>query len=531
MAPETTDCTNPATGESLGRSPLNTAEDVRLAVMNARAAQDKWAASSVGTRARAIRRVRGYLVDHVDELAQTISHDNGKIRFDALATEVLPAAMAAGYYARHARRFLGPHRLWPGHPLFANKSSRIHRVPWGVVAIVSPWNYPFGIPFSEIVMALLAGNGVILKVASQTQMVGRALQRVFAAADLPPGLFSYVNLPGRIAGDALFDAGIDKLFFTGSVAVGKQLMRKASETLTPVSLELGGNDPMLVCPDADPERAAAGALWAGYSNAGQSCGAVERVYVHANVYPAFVDKLADKVRSLRIGPDTDFHVDMGAMTTTGQMETVRRHIADALQRGAKIFAQSDPPEQAAGNFLPAVLLTDVDHTMAVMREETFGPIVAVMKVQDMDEAVRLANDSDLGLTASVWSRSGRRAAKLARQLQAGVVTINDHLMSHGLPETPWGGFKLSGLGRTHGRIGFDEMTQPQCIVGDLLGGLPKNLWWHPYSEELYEGIRGLLTGLYGKSLGTRFSGAAALLKIAPRILRPASAQQEDKPGS
>ncbi|MHB8900075.1 MAG: aldehyde dehydrogenase family protein [Thermoguttaceae bacterium] len=519
MNGEATECVNPATGQLLGRSPLNTPEDVRLAVLNARAAQVRWAAVPMRDRARAIRRVRGYLVERVDELAETISQDNGKVRLDALAAEILPAALAAGYYARHAPRFLAPRRLFPGHLLFANKISQVRRVPWGVVAIVSPWNYPLAIPFSEVVMALLAGNGVILKAASQTQMVARALERAFAAAELPQGLFTFVNLPGRIAGDALLDARIDKLFFTGSVAVGKELMAKAAGSLTPVSLELGGNDPMLVCPDAHLERAAAGAVWAGYSNSGQSCGGVERIYVHARVYRQFVDLLAEKVRALRIGPDNDRRVDMGAMTTAAQAETVRRHIRDALQRGATLYAEADPPAAAQGNFLPAVILTDVDHSMAVMKEETFGPVVAVMKVDDMDAAVRLANDCDLGLTASVWSRNRRQAVKLAARLQAGVVTINDHLMSHGLPETPWGGFKQSGIGRTHGRIGFDEMTQPQCIVGDLLGGLPRNLWWHPYDDELYHGIRGLLVGLYGDGIGTRLAGWKASLKILPRIFR------------
>ena len=518
MSQEFTECTNPATGEVLGQSPLNTAEDVRLAVLNARAAQAKWAEFSVRTRAKAMRRVRDYLVEHADELAETISKDNGKVRLDALATEVLPAAFATAYYARQASHFLGTKRPWPSHLLFANKTSQIRRVPWGVVAIVSPWNYPFTIPFSEIVMALMAGNGVVLKVASQTQMVGRAMERAFEAANMPKGLFSYVNLPGRMAGDALLEAQVDKLFFTGSVGVGKELMEKAAKTLTPVSLELGGNDPMLVCPDAHIERAASGALWAGYSNAGQSCGAVERVYVHADVYQSFVNTLAEKVRALRTGPDTDYEVDMGAMTTTSQMETVRRHIDDAVERGATIYAQAELPEGLEGNFLPAVLLTDVDHSMAVMKEETFGPVVAVMKVDDMDAAIRLANDSNLGLTASVWSRNSRNAKKLARQLQAGAVTINDHLMSHGLPETPWGGFKNSGIGRTHAHVGFDEMTQPQVIINDLLGWLPRNLWWHPYSKELYDGIRAMLIGLQGKGIATRLSALRHTTKILTRIL-------------
>lgn len=508
---------NPATGDVIGRWPRTSPDDVRAAIAHASTAQTGWEQTPVRQRARAILRVRDWVVAHADELAVTISRENGKPRIEALATEVLPAAMAAAYYARRAAGWLKTRRVPASSWLMLNKASRMRRVPWGVVGIISPWNYPFAIPFSEVVMALLAGNAVILKVASPSQSVGQALAECFGAAGLPQGLFAHVNLPGPEAGALLLECGVGKLFFTGSVAAGRQLMAQAAQTLTPVCLELGGNDPMLVCPDADLDRAAGGALWAGMQNAGQSCGGVERIYVHQQVYQPFLERLAGRVRALRVGSDVNGPVDMGPLTTPGQVQTVRRHVDDALQRGAAIFAQSAcaPGDQ----FLPAMVLTGVDHSMLVMREETFGPVVGVMQVADMDEAVRLANDSDLGLTASVWSRNRREARGLAARLQAGVVTINDHLMSHGLPETPWGGFKRSGIGRTHGALGFAEMTQAQCIVDDLMPGVKRDLWWHPYSPDVYAGLKGLLDMLYAPALGARLRGAARLASLFPRMFR------------
>ncbi|MHB1033820.1 MAG: aldehyde dehydrogenase family protein [Pirellulales bacterium] len=509
--------TSPLTGEVLGSSSRDTVEMLRESLLRARAVQPAWAKTPVKKRARAMLRVRNYVVEHAEELAETISRENGKTRIDALATEVLPAAMAANYYAKTAKAILRPRRVGAGCWILANKRSSVHRVPWGVIGVISPWNYPFGIPFSEVVMGLLAGNAVVLKVATQSQLVGRALERCFLSAGLPEGLFAYLNLPGPIAGKALLDAGINKLFFTGSVAVGKQLMANAAETLTPLCLELGGNDPMLVCPDADLERAAGGAVWAGMQNCGQSCGGVERIYVHKDVYEPFLGLLTEKVRGLRVGVDTDHRVDLGAMTTDSQMEIVRRHLQNALDHGATLFAQSECPQGTPGKFLPAVVLTDVDHSMLVMREETFGPVVGVMRVSDMDEAIRLANDSNLGLTASVWSRNRRKARELASQIQAGVVTINDHLMSHGLPATPWGGFKQSGLGRTHGAIGFAEMTQPQCIVDDVLPRIKRDLWWYPHGPALHGGIKGILELLYARRLSKRMAGLCRLLRILPRM--------------
>ncbi|MFH2007708.1 MAG: aldehyde dehydrogenase family protein [bacterium] len=508
---------NPATGELLGFHAVQQAVDVRAAVERARSAQPAWAALPVETRADCVLRVRDYVVDNADELARVIAEDSGKTRTDAMLTEVLTSAAAATYYARNARGFLAERWVRPSTGLLAYKVSKIARVPFGVVGIISPWNYPFAIPFSEVVMALLAGNGVVLKTASQTQRVGHALAHAFTGAGLPSGIFSHVNLPGRIAGRAFLGAGIDKLFFTGSVGVGKGLMALAADTLTPVSLELGGNDAMLVCPDADLERAAAGAVWAGMQNAGQTCGGVERIYVHRAVYEPFLELLAERVKKLRVGPDADFDVDMGAMTTAEQSATVRAHVRDAIEGGARLYARSECPVADEGTFLPAMVLTDVAQDMRVMQEETFGPVVAVMAVDSMNQAVALANDSSLGLTGSVWSRDRRRAEALARRIQAGAVTINDHLVSNGLPETPWGGVKESGIGRTHGELGFAEMTQPQVLVSDYLPGARGNLWWYPHGREVYNGLRGMLDLLYARGVGRKLKGLMDLTRLLPRM--------------
>jgi len=323
---------------------------------------------------------------------------------------VLTSALATDYYLKNARRFLQPRKVRGGSLLFLNKRSRIFRIPYGVIGIIAPWNYPLGIPMHEIVPALLAGNAVIFKTAPETQMVGRKIEEMIQAAGLPAGVFVHLNLPGALIGQLLAligqlllepDNHVDKLFFTGSVPVGKTLMAKAAETLTPVSLELGGNDPMLVCPDANLERAVNGAMWAGLQNSGQSCGGVERIYVHKDIYEPFVRLLKQRVEALRQGPSIHHDVDVGAMCTERQIKTIQRQVDDALAKGASILAQVKiDPAHAQANFYPVTVLTDVDHAMELMREETFGPVLGVMKVDDMEQAIRLANDSSLGLTAS-----------------------------------------------------------------------------------------------------------------------------------
>lgn len=515
-------CVNPATGDIIGYSRMNTVEEAREAVRRARAAQPAWAALPLAERVHIINRIRDYLVDNVDTVSTTVANDVGKTRVEALATEVLTSAMATDYYARNARRFLQPRKVRSSSLLFLNKRSRIFRIPFGVIGIIAPWNYPLGIPMHEIIPALLAGNTVIFKTAPETQMVGRTIEAMIQAAGLPADVFIHLNLPGAVIGQILLEPEnhVDKLFFTGSVPVGKKLMAKAAESLTPVSLELGGNDPMLVCPDAHLERAVNGAIWAGLQNSGQSCGGVERIYVHQAIYEPFIALLKQKVEALRQGPDLDHQVDIGAMCTERQIKTIRRQVDDALAKGATILAQvTIDPAHAHANFYPVTLLTKVDHTMELMREETFGPVLGVMKVADMAQAIDLANDSSLGLTASVWSGNTSAAVALGRRIHAGVITINDHLLTHGMAETPWGGVKESGIGRSHGELGFDEMTQPQLVTTELLHFAKRNLFWHPYDAKLYEGLKGALYLLHGRGLGIRLRGFLRFAALLPRMFK------------
>jgi succinate-semialdehyde dehydrogenase/glutarate-semialdehyde dehydrogenase len=512
--------TNPATGEVIGKNPENSVAELQEAVKKAKAAQKEWAKLSVRERGNHLLLIRNFIAANAERIAETISKDNGKTRIDALSTEVIPASMAADYYAKKGAKLLARKRLKGGNLLFINKRSYVDRAPFGIIGIISPWNYSFAIPFNEIMMALIAGNAVLLKTATQTQETGKIIAETMAAGKLPAGLFTILNIPGAIAGDAFIECGINKLFFTGSVPVGKKLMAKAAEKLIPVSLELGGNDAMIVCKDADVYRAAVGAVWAGFSNCGQSCGGVERIYVEEGIYDKFMALLRERINALRIGTDENFDVDLGSLTTRGQLNTVKKHVQDAIEKGAVITAKAEPKNvNPNGLFHPALALENVTDEMLTMRDETFGPVVAVQKVKDIDEAVARANNSNLGLTASIWTSDKAKARAIAARLEAGAVTINDHLMSHGLSETPWGGFKESGIGRTHSYIGVEEMTQPRTVVEDIMPGLRKNMWWHPHSKKVYDGLLGVVNFQYGSDLNKKINGLISLSKLFARSFK------------
>jgi succinate-semialdehyde dehydrogenase/glutarate-semialdehyde dehydrogenase len=455
-----------------------------------------------GKRAGYLKKAGKWLAIHGNEVIRTIHRDTGKLPIEALAGELLPAVMALDYYQKKGKRFLAPHRIRGGSPLMFNKKSYMSYKPYGVVGIISPWNYPFAIPFSEVIMALLAGNAVVLKTASLTLNVGRLLVEMFRAAKLPEGLFNYVELPGTVAGPVFIGSpgtairvavpGVDKLFFTGSTAVGRELMALAAPRLLPLVLELGGADAAIVLEDADLDRAAVGLVWAAFSNAGQSCAGVQRIIVRREVYAAFLENFCSRVKSLING------IDLGPMISLEQKQAVRRQIEICLARGAKIAAKSSGAFfQDTKLYAPALVLTDVKPDMPVIKEEIFGPVVAVISAADDAEALAIANNSSYGLSASVWSRNHRRSKTLAARINAGAVMINDHLMSHGLAETPWGGFGDSGLGKTHGYAGFMEMVKAQVLVDDTLPGVKRNLFWHPYSDKVYRGLQAIIKFISG----------------------------------
>lgn len=519
---------SPATGQLISREKRDRPDDLHAAVAQARRAQPAWAATSVRTRAQAVRAMGRYLLEYRDDAARVVAECTGKPLMDALSTEVVPGIIAARYYARMARRILRSEHPRRSSLMFFNKTVRIDREPYGVVGIISPWNYPLGIPLHELFTALLCGNAVVLKVATQVQPVGDLIGKMAGEAGVPEGLLSIVYLPGKVAGEVFIAGGIDKLFFTGSTPVGRELMARAAERLLPVSLELGGNDAMIVLDDADPYRAALGSLWAGVSNCGQSCGAVERIYVQAGIYDVFRKHLVAMIGAIREKSPSDPENELGFMTTEKQFATVQGQLRDAITWGARIAAVSgdetvdgittrtgsvvsSDPVRSAGRHHPVVLLEEVPPESPLMAEETFGPLLALARFDTDEEAVAMANATIYGLTASVWSADRRRARALARRIEAGAVTINDHLMSHGMPETPWGGFKQSGIGRCHGREGFLEMTRPKVIVDDRLHRAAGTMWWPPYSRRSYEAIAAATDLLYGDSLYDR-------IQAIPRVV-------------
>ncbi|PIE43267.1 MAG: succinate-semialdehyde dehydrogenase [Gammaproteobacteria bacterium] len=496
--PATIVATNPATGEKIGEAPCTPMASFPELMINARKAQKYWGETSFEERRDHILRIQKYLIENAERISQVISQDNGKTIPDAYQTEVMPSILATDWYARKAKKYLKKKRLTVSSILAANKQTSLHRLPLGVVAVVSPWNYPWTIPFSEILMGLMAGNAIMFKTARETVMVGKEIEKAIQAANLPYGLFTHVVGDSSEITSALFANGIDKIFFTGSVRVGKMLMQQAAETLTPVSLELGGNDAAIVLEDAHLERAAHGIVWGGFQNNGQTCAGVERVYVHEAVADKFLKLVKEHVQELRHGAERgNFDIDIGAVTTARQMETIRTHVDEALEQGARIVVQSKITDKASDQFYPATVLTNVNHSMKVMNEETFGPVIGVMTFKTEEEALALANDSNLGLTSSIWTMNQTRGKKLALKIEAGITTINDHVVTHGLPEVPWTGWKDSGIGGTHSHIGLEAMTRIKVVNNDLVPHIPKNLWWFPHQKTTFDALLKTPTILFG----------------------------------
>jgi len=480
---------DPSTGQEIGRVPLLNAADVNAAVKRARQAQVAWSKLSFRARARFILKAREIVLAQVDEIAELIALETGKPPAEAIAMEVTPTLDLMQFFARNAERMLQRQKINIGQFQLMGRSSYVVYKPLGVVGIISPWNFPWATPLDEVVMALMAGNAVVLKPSELTPFTALKIGKVFAEAKLPEGLVEIVTGDGS-TGAALVDAGVDKVMFTGSVATGKRVAEAAAKHLTPVVLELGGKDPMIVLEDANLSNAARAAVWGGFANAGQACASIERCYVHESIAKEFTDLVVEETRRLKLGIPTGAEVDLGAMTNERQLRIVEDHIEDAVEHGAKVETGGRRVEETGGWFHEPTVLTNVDHSMVVMREETFGPVLPIMTFRSDEEAVRLANDSIYGLTAAVFTSNIARGRRLAEQIDAGTVMINEVVYTHAIAQTPWGGVKQSGYGRTHGRLGLLELVTPQHIHTNRIPWLP-DVWWFHYSTQAAALFRGL----------------------------------------
>jgi succinate-semialdehyde dehydrogenase/glutarate-semialdehyde dehydrogenase len=485
---------NPGNGAVLGEVADQGPDEVRAAVARARAAQVAWATHSVAERAAKVRRFAEVLMARAEEVIDLIVREGGKTRVEALGTEVVLVADLVRYFAKHAPTMLAPEPV-PLH-LLKHRASYLHFVPRGVVGVIAPWNFPFSIPMGEVMMALIAGNGVVLKPSEITPLIGLKAKELYDAAGLPPGLFEVVTGRGG-AGAALIDAGIDYCVFTGSVATGKKVAAACGERLIPCTLELGGKAPAVVCADADLDRAAQAIVWGGFANSGQVCASVERVYAVDAIHDALLSRILGHARGLRQGDaSTGAELDVGAMAWDRQVATVEALVAAAVADGAKVEcggARSPGP----GQFFQPTVLSHVRQDMDVMRKEIFGPVIPIMRVADEDEAVRLANDSHLGLLAYVFTADRERGKRLAERIEAGTVLVNDVLATYACPETPWGGIKQSGIGRTHSMIGLRELCQTRHVNYDRVA-LPREVWWYPYKEATYRAVLRGAQLLFGK---------------------------------
>jgi acyl-CoA reductase-like NAD-dependent aldehyde dehydrogenase len=476
---------NPATQDLLGTVPIHGAPEVDAAVARARVAAERWGALSFEARGEELTAFRKALAAHADELADLLHRENGKPEIEAL-TEVMMALSHVQHAAACAESAMASRRVSSG--VLANFRATISYHPLGVVGVIGPWNYPLFTPMGSIAYALAAGNAVVWKPSELTPLIAVKVSQIAAATFALPDLLQVVTGAGA-TGAALAKSAIDKIAFTGSAATGRRVMMAAAERLTPVLLELGGKDPMIIADDADLAKAAEACVYGALTNAGQACISVERVYVADTVHDKFVDEVVKQVRSLKVGGD-DGH--LGAMTSTAQVAIVKDHLEDAVAKGAKVLTGG--PGAISGSYIQPTVLTDVDHRMKVMSDETFGPVIPIKRVGSLDEAVKLANDSRYGLGSSVFAGKGARA--LAARLRAGMTSINSVMSFAGIPSLPFGGVGDSGFGRIHGDEGIREFTRVKSTAEQVMS-IPLNMMSFRQPKEMPNRLRQMIKQLYG----------------------------------
>ncbi len=514
--PDKKESLNPATLEQIGKFCLASTQDCQTAIQAAKDAFPAWKTLPISEKQKIFRNAKKILMQKSEDAARLLTEEKGSPYPESYSSEIFASLGALDYYARKLKTLLSPHTVKHTVSLFFNKKSSFRFEPLGPTLIITPWNFPFLISMYDVLSALSAGNTVILKPSSSTPFTGLMVGEILAQAGLPPGVLNIANCNIPQAEEMITHHDVQTVMFTGSVSTGKRIMALASRNLTNLALELGGKDPMIVCADADIERAARGAVWAGFMNCGQSCGSIERVYVAKEIADEFTQEVVELTKKIRVGNPINPEVEMGPMVTLSQLNTVKDHIQDALDKGAEILVGGETKTNLPGYFISPTVLTKVDHTMKIMTEETFGPTLPIMTFSDLEEAISLANDSSLGLTASVWTRNKKIAAWIAERIETGSITVNDHMFSFIEPSAIWGGIKQTGMGRSHGPFGLQELVNIKFISFDFLKR-KKQLWWFPYDSGLLPLLRKSAILFHHSRIREKLKALFALIPSLKRI--------------
>ena len=488
---------SPATGEAVGEITVSTPDEVTAAITRAREAQAAWGARPVKERAAIVARALDVLLARKDEICECVIGETGKPLAEALAVEIVPSCDFINHWAARAPRDLADERVGLHGYMKPLKKLYLHYQPLGVVGVITPWNGPFVLSLNPVVQALLAGNAVVLKPSEVTPHSGEWAAKVLWEAGVPADVLQVVHGDGE-TGAALVAGDVDKISFTGSVGTGKKIAAACAGRLIPCSLELGGKDAMIVCADADLERAANGAVFLSMFNSGQVCIGVERIYVVDSVADAFIKLVKEKASAVTYGQGGE----VGPLFWDKQLDIVRRHVEDARAKGATVLVGGSA-DTDKGLFFQPTLVTDVTHDMDLMTEETFGPVIAVMRVADEDEAVRLANDSAYGLSGSVFTKDPGKVRRIAAQLKTGSVVHNDASVIYGAAEAPFGGRKDSGLGQVNGRDALRGYAHALPILLDRWGQKRENIWY-PYSDKTVKTLESTIKFLFGNRVVRRF---------------------------
>lgn len=504
---------NPATGEVIQELDLTSIDSLPALFQRASEAQRHWAHQQPRKRAKSLFHLRETILNQSDELIQLISNETGKPKFEALSNELVPVLDTLTYFAHKGPKILKNRTISTGWMI--HRKSYLNYWPIGTVAIIAPWNYPFAIPLTQILMALLAGNAVIFKPSEVTSAIGQKIQDLCDEAGFPADLIQTVIGDGTL-GAAIIENRPGKIFFTGSPSTGRRIMTAAAQYLIPVSLELGGKDPMIVMPDANLDLATSAALWGGFSNSGQMCASTERLIVHERIAEPFLKLFKEKIQQLRRHPESSIpssapiDSDLGVLTFDKQKLILQAQLDDAKAKGGEILIGGDWTE-GRKNLNPTVIAGKDVETFSAYQDESFGPVIAFTTFKSPKEAVQKANQNRYGLSASVITNDLHMGEELARQLEVGTVTVNEVAYTYGIPQTPWGGLKESGFGRTHSDQGLLEFANVRHIhLPRGSASIIKALWWFPYTQTQYNAFRSLLE-LYRKDWFGKFRGLSHFL--------------------